>query len=106
MAAQVISTLPSTYSIVRSRTKAPFQNGVKRTSVRVAAVSEQELGVKLPATHVSASQNALKQIESANLQGINRTCLFCSCEHLCRRWVWTISPQVGDVVWSPIKNWV
>lgn len=72
MAAQVISTLPTTNAIVRSRTRAPAQNGMKRASVRVAAVSEQEVGVKLPATHVSASQNALKQIESANLQGINR----------------------------------
>lgn len=74
MAAQVISTIPITNIIVRGRARAPLQNGMKRTSVRVAAVSEQEVGVKLPATHVSASQNALKQIESANLQGINRTC--------------------------------
>lgn len=44
-----------------------------RLSVRAAAMSEQELGVKLPATHISASQNALKQIEASNAQGINST---------------------------------
>lgn len=82
MAAQVISTLPTTHAIVRSRTRAPAQNGMKRASARVAAVSEQEVGVKLPATHVSASQNALKQIESANLQGINRTFLPDLCEYV------------------------
>lgn len=83
MATQVISTVPITYSNVRSLTRGQRQNGVKRATVRVAAVSEQELGVKLPATHVSASQNALKQIESANLQGINRTCLLDECLWCC-----------------------
>lgn len=73
MAAQIICAVPSTCAQVRSRTNGPRQHGLKRATVRVAAVSEQEVGVKLPATHVSASQNALKQIESANLQGINRT---------------------------------
>ena len=44
--------------------------------VRVASEPDAatNVGVKLPATHVSASQNALKQIESSNAQGINSTC--------------------------------
>lgn len=77
MAAQITCSIASTYQNVRHKNVArgPKQIGLKRATVRVAAVSEQEVGVKLPATHVSASQNALKQIESGNMQGINRTYL-------------------------------
>lgn len=50
-----------------------------RPYVRAAAVEQDVgtesagVGVKLPATHVSASQNALKQIEISNGKGINST---------------------------------
>lgn len=52
---------------------------VIRPNVRAAAIEQDVgnesagVGVKLPATHVSASQNALKQIEITNGKGINST---------------------------------
>lgn len=44
--------------------------------VRVASDdASTQTTVKLPATHVSASQNALKQIETSNAMGVNSTFL-------------------------------
>ncbi len=53
----------------------------RAVTVRVASEPDAatNVGVKLPTTHVSASQNALKQIESSNAQGINSTCCVTAC---------------------------
>ena len=77
-----LSTMASTQtfratSITNTHRVVSVKQQRQNRAVLVRVASEPDaatnVGVKLPATHVSASQNALKQIETINAQGINST---------------------------------